>query len=110
MWHTTLGPGDFLIVPSHVIVLGDVLHNDCYGLRLAALVTRDMRSVDLFTAVASSQSTPASHISKAIAQMITASTPAAQAAPVASDSAAAACVDNPTAADQLPPLTGSDKA
>ena len=110
VWHTTLGPGDFLIVPSHVIVLEDVLNNDCYGLRLAALVTRDMRSVDLFTAVASSQSTPASHISKAIAQMITASTPAAQAAPAASDSAAAACVDNPTAADQLPPLTGSDKA
>ena len=89
VWLATVGPGDFLMVPSHVMIMEDVLGEDCYGLRMAAVVPRDSKGCKLFHATATNPATPSSHMAKSIAAAI------ASAPQVAGHSVAAASAEAP---------------
>ena len=71
IWHATVGAGDYLWVPSGIIIR-EVVNDemDVAGLRYSLVPTTDVAGGTAFKTMAALPSTPASHVSKTIADLI----------------------------------------
>jgi len=69
-WHTTVAKGDMLFVPSHTVILEEVMSEDCYGLRWSCVLPRDKAGAAAYAAQARLAVTPAAHVSKAVATLL----------------------------------------
>ena len=69
-WHTTVAKGDMLFVPSHTVILEEVMSEDCHGLRWSCVLPRDKAGAAAFAAQARLAVTPAAHVSKAVATLL----------------------------------------
>jgi len=69
-WHATVAKGDMLFVPSHTVILEEVMSEDCYGLRWSCVLPRDKAGAAAYAAQARLAVTPAAHVSKAVATLL----------------------------------------
>lgn len=75
---STISPGDVLWVPANSLILESVMdRKDCFGLRWAMILKRDVEQYQTFADVANNKMTASSHISKRIVELVAAHSEAA---------------------------------
>ena len=65
LWHGTVGPHEYLWIPSHCLVMESVMGSeDCVVLRCSMVLPRDKAGVESFRSWAELPTTPADHASR----------------------------------------------